>query len=235
VRNDQHVRATRKARRHGGSLSSPSRGRAPQVAEAGRDNRGGEQPRIRRRLVTHRSGTCSRSTRSAVGRRPDPRTDPDGQSQRPAHAPASAPPRGRLHRHRGLPGDEPDDALPELEQWRRHQHLAPNEALVWHAIRDWKARGRGVRLGGFMDYKQMTGRRSARPIPAQVAVSRRRYDVRRAKRAHDVRLGLGGRLAWRPHLMRAATMTAETEGARRTGPGGGPWSGSAVAGRPQRE
>jgi hypothetical protein len=55
-----------------------------------------------------------------------------------------------------------------------------------------------------------------------------------AKKAHDVRLGLRGTLAWR-HLMRAATMTAETEGARRTRPGGRPWSGSAVAGRPQRE
>jgi hypothetical protein len=42
--------------------------------------------------------------------------------------------------------------------YRAHQHNRPNEALHWHAIRYWKARGATrYDLGGFMDYKEKYG------------------------------------------------------------------------------
>jgi CelD/BcsL family acetyltransferase involved in cellulose biosynthesis len=41
---------------------------------------------------------------------------------------------------------------------REHQHLRPNEALHWHAMRYWKQRGMTrYDLGGFMDYKEKYG------------------------------------------------------------------------------
>jgi CelD/BcsL family acetyltransferase involved in cellulose biosynthesis len=42
--------------------------------------------------------------------------------------------------------------------FREHQHLRPNEALHWHAIRYWKQRGvTRYDLGGHMDYKEKYG------------------------------------------------------------------------------
>jgi Acetyltransferase (GNAT) domain len=101
--------------------------------------------------------------------------------------------------------------------WRRHQQLAPNEALVWHAMRHWKARGVEVcDLGGFMDYK-----RKWQPYEVHVPFLRksrfRAVAMMRdaAKRAHDARQGLRGRMPG-GHLTRAVTMMtrAETEGSR---------------------
>lgn len=41
---------------------------------------------------------------------------------------------------------------------REYQHLRPNEALHWHAIRYWKQRGMTrYDLGGYMDYKEKYG------------------------------------------------------------------------------
>ena len=42
--------------------------------------------------------------------------------------------------------------------WREHQHLRPNEAIVWHAMRHWK--GRGIPffdMGGGGEYKRRYG------------------------------------------------------------------------------
>lgn len=42
--------------------------------------------------------------------------------------------------------------------YREHQHLRPNEALHWHAMRYWKQRGiTRYDLGGYMDYKEKYG------------------------------------------------------------------------------
>ena len=42
--------------------------------------------------------------------------------------------------------------------WRRYQILQPNEAVIWHAIRYWKARGvERFDLGGGLDYKRKYG------------------------------------------------------------------------------
>ena len=42
--------------------------------------------------------------------------------------------------------------------WREHQHLRPNEALMWHAMRHWKARGVAfLDMGGGGDYKRKYG------------------------------------------------------------------------------
>jgi CelD/BcsL family acetyltransferase involved in cellulose biosynthesis len=42
--------------------------------------------------------------------------------------------------------------------WRSHQVLRPNEAIFWHAIRHWRARGMTVLdLGGGGDYKRKFG------------------------------------------------------------------------------
>jgi hypothetical protein len=42
--------------------------------------------------------------------------------------------------------------------WREHQHLRPNEAVMWHAMRYWKSRRIEVcDLGGYMDYKRKYG------------------------------------------------------------------------------
>jgi Acetyltransferase (GNAT) domain len=39
--------------------------------------------------------------------------------------------------------------------WRRHQHLQPNEPLMWHALRYWRARGiEACDLGGYLEYKR---------------------------------------------------------------------------------
>jgi CelD/BcsL family acetyltransferase involved in cellulose biosynthesis len=43
---------------------------------------------------------------------------------------------------------------------RQHQHLRPNEALMWHAMRHWKSRGVEVcDLGGLVEYKRKWGGR----------------------------------------------------------------------------
>lgn len=48
--------------------------------------------------------------------------------------------------------------------WRSHQILRPNEALMWHAMRYWKARGVEIcDLGGATDYKRKWG-----PVEASV-------------------------------------------------------------------
>jgi CelD/BcsL family acetyltransferase involved in cellulose biosynthesis len=42
--------------------------------------------------------------------------------------------------------------------WREHQHLRPNESLMWHAIRYWKSHGiRYFDFGGGGDYKRKYG------------------------------------------------------------------------------
>ena len=42
--------------------------------------------------------------------------------------------------------------------WREHQHRSPNEALLWHAMRHWKARGTTTfDMGGGGDYKRKYG------------------------------------------------------------------------------
>jgi CelD/BcsL family acetyltransferase involved in cellulose biosynthesis len=42
--------------------------------------------------------------------------------------------------------------------WREHQHLRPNEAIVWHAMRHWKARGVPFfDMGGGGEYKRRYG------------------------------------------------------------------------------
>jgi CelD/BcsL family acetyltransferase involved in cellulose biosynthesis len=42
--------------------------------------------------------------------------------------------------------------------WREHQHLRPNEAIVWHAMRHWKARGVSFfDMGGGGEYKRRYG------------------------------------------------------------------------------
>ena len=42
--------------------------------------------------------------------------------------------------------------------WREHQHLHPNEALIWHAMRHWKARGMSFfDMGGAGEYKRKYG------------------------------------------------------------------------------
>jgi hypothetical protein len=49
--------------------------------------------------------------------------------------------------------------------WREHQHLRPNEALMWHAMRHWKARGVSVfDMGGGGEYKRKYGGREI-PMP----------------------------------------------------------------------
>jgi hypothetical protein len=47
--------------------------------------------------------------------------------------------------------------------WRAHQHLRPNEALHWYAMRYWKARGVTVfDWGGGGSYKEKYGGRPVR-------------------------------------------------------------------------
>jgi Acetyltransferase (GNAT) domain len=42
--------------------------------------------------------------------------------------------------------------------WQRHQHLRPNDAIMWYAMRYWKARGiQWFDLGGGLDYKRKYG------------------------------------------------------------------------------
>ena len=42
--------------------------------------------------------------------------------------------------------------------WREHQHLRPNEPLIWHAMRHWKARGISTfDMGGGGEYKRKYG------------------------------------------------------------------------------
>jgi hypothetical protein len=42
--------------------------------------------------------------------------------------------------------------------WRQHQNLRPNEAIMWHAMRYWKARGiERFDVGGGLDYKRKYG------------------------------------------------------------------------------
>ena len=44
--------------------------------------------------------------------------------------------------------------------WREHQHLRPNEAIFWHAMRHWKAQGAtSLDMGGGGDYKRRYGPR----------------------------------------------------------------------------
>jgi CelD/BcsL family acetyltransferase involved in cellulose biosynthesis len=42
--------------------------------------------------------------------------------------------------------------------WRQHQGIRPNEAIMWHAMRYWKAKGvERLDLGGGLDYKRKYG------------------------------------------------------------------------------
>lgn len=66
--------------------------------------------------------------------------------------------------------------------WREHQGVRPNEAIMWHAVRHWKARGvEAIDLGGVVDYpyKRKYGVSEVR-IPF---VSLSKYSVLAAARA----------------------------------------------------
>lgn len=79
---------------------------------------------------------------------------------------------------------------------REHHHLRPNEALMWHAIVRWKARGiEACDLGGVVSYKRKWGGREVHVPFVRVsrwgAVSLMR-DA--AKTAHYARQTVGGRV-----------------------------------------
>ena len=80
--------------------------------------------------------------------------------------------------------------------WRQHQNLAPNEALMWYAIRYWKRRGVEVcDLGGHLDYKLKWRPREVSPP----RLRRSRYRALSAARAgaamaFDTQQRLRGRL-----------------------------------------
>jgi hypothetical protein len=80
--------------------------------------------------------------------------------------------------------------------WRQHQHLRPNEALMWHAICHWRERGAEVcDLGGYLEYKRKWQGDEIR-VPR---LRKSRFGALSAMRkaaqsAHDARQRLRGRL-----------------------------------------
>ncbi|MGD0229051.1 MAG: GNAT family N-acetyltransferase [Syntrophorhabdales bacterium] len=71
--------------------------------------------------------------------------------------------------------------------WREHQHLCPNEAVFWFAMRYWKARGMtNFHMGGGGEYKRKYG-----------AVETPVYRVLRAKYPFVVPLRNAGERAWK--------------------------------------
>jgi hypothetical protein len=78
--------------------------------------------------------------------------------------------------------------------WRAHQILRPNEAVMWHAMRYWRARGIEVcDLGGGADYKRKYGPREVEtPFLRKSrfrAVSRMRAFARQAFRQRQRAMG----------------------------------------------
>ena len=77
---------------------------------------------------------------------------------------------------------------------RRHQHLRPNEALMWHAMTHWKSRGiEACDLGGLLSYKRKWGGREVhvpfictsrfRTIALMRDAAKTAYGARQAMRA----------------------------------------------------
>jgi CelD/BcsL family acetyltransferase involved in cellulose biosynthesis len=79
---------------------------------------------------------------------------------------------------------------------REHQHLRPNEALMWHALRYWKSRGAEIAdLGGYMDYKRKWGTAEISPPFLRRSRNGAVGLLRNAARAaYDARQRLQGRL-----------------------------------------
>lgn len=87
--------------------------------------------------------------------------------------------------------------------WREYQHLRPNEALVWHAMRTWKARGiTSFDLGGGGKYKL-----KYRPEELIVPMLRRSRPaaIVRARVLAERTMWMGRRLQKRVHRARASS------------------------------
>jgi CelD/BcsL family acetyltransferase involved in cellulose biosynthesis len=78
---------------------------------------------------------------------------------------------------------------------REDQHLRPNEALMWHALREWRSRGAQIAdLGGYMDYKRKWGATEIHRPFLRRSRNRGVSALRNAaKTAHDARVRLAGR------------------------------------------
>ena len=79
---------------------------------------------------------------------------------------------------------------------RQHQHLRPNEALMWHAMRHWKSRGiEACDLGFALSYKRKWGGREVH-VPCLDSSRFRILSLMRdtAETAHGMRQGFRGRL-----------------------------------------
>jgi CelD/BcsL family acetyltransferase involved in cellulose biosynthesis len=80
--------------------------------------------------------------------------------------------------------------------WRSHQILRPNEALMWHAMRHWKAQGiEWCDLGGGAEYKRKYGPREV-TVPFFWTSRFRALSSARnaAKKAIQIRQAARGRL-----------------------------------------
>jgi CelD/BcsL family acetyltransferase involved in cellulose biosynthesis len=80
--------------------------------------------------------------------------------------------------------------------WRQHQHLRPNEALMWHAMKHWRSRGVDVcDLGFALSYKRKWGGREVH-VPFLSTSRFRILSVMRdgAEIAHGARQALLGRM-----------------------------------------
>ena len=80
--------------------------------------------------------------------------------------------------------------------WREHQHLRPNEAVMWHAMRYWKQRGvETCDLGGYMSYKRKYGVTDVHRPFLRKSRSRRIAALRDlAQAAHGIGQRLRGRI-----------------------------------------
>ena len=79
---------------------------------------------------------------------------------------------------------------------RRHQHVRPNEALMWYALMYWKRRGvSACDLGGFLDYKRKWGGHEVHVPSLSISRFRALSHLRdAAERAHGLRRAAAGRL-----------------------------------------
>ena len=80
--------------------------------------------------------------------------------------------------------------------WRDQQHLRPNEALMWSAMKYWRDRGvQACDLGGYMSYKRKWGGREVR-VPFLRKSRSRTVSLMRnlAQTAYTARQGLRGRV-----------------------------------------
>jgi CelD/BcsL family acetyltransferase involved in cellulose biosynthesis len=88
--------------------------------------------------------------------------------------------------------------------WRDHQHLRPNEALMWHAMKHWKSRGVEVcDLGFALSYKRKWGGRDVH-VPFLSASRYRMLSLMRdgAELAHGARQAVLGRVRGASHRQR---------------------------------